>query len=259
MLLHIHTLCPFTTFLSLSFSLLLSLMRAALLPLLLLLSSDGTGASPLERHTGVRTRSPTDPSTHTRHAPTTCASRLSALRGGQSASGSPALTTWLRVVMRMFFPGNPPRERAPPPPPPPPAPPAAKGGKAAGGKSRGGAAVAVGSKAEFDKALASARPNQLVVVDFHATWCGPCKQIAPAYEKMAAEFSQAKFLKVDVDQCKDISQAYGVKSMPTFKLLKGGKEVATLSGADEGSLREKVSAHAGKKDRWSNAGPSKRL
>ena len=61
-------------------------MRAALLPLLLLLSSDGTGASPLERHTGVRTRSPTDPSTHTRHAPTTCASRLSALRGGQSAS-----------------------------------------------------------------------------------------------------------------------------------------------------------------------------
>ena len=98
-----------------------------------------------------------------------------------------------------------------------------------------------------------------MVVDFHATWCGPCKQIAPVYERMASEFTQAKFLKVDVDECKDISQAYGVKSMPTFKLIKGGKEVGTMAGADEGQLREKVAAHAGKKDRWASAGPAKKL
>jgi FkbM family methyltransferase len=67
------------------------------------------------------------------------------------------------------------------------------------------------------------------------------------------------FLKVDVDECKDLSQQFGVQSMPTFKLLRGGKEVGEMKGADEGALREKVEGLAGPADRWSSAGSGKTL
>ena len=166
----------------------------------------------------------------------------------------------------MLFPGNPPRERAGAAGRPPPA---AMGGasgvnRASGGKraTKGGAAgsvMAVHSKADFDKLLASAKAKQLVVVDFHATWCGPCKEIAPKYAAMAGQFQQAKFLKVDVDECKDVAQQYGVKSMPTFKLFKAGKEVDSLSGADDGALREMVTKLAGKPDKYVSAGSGRTL
>jgi len=173
------------------------------------------------------------------------------------------------VLRKLLFPGNPPRERAPYVPPPPPPPPAAAAAAAAGdvglnragartrragGKSAVGTVTAVHSKKEFDALLVSTRSKQLVVVDFFATWCGPCQQIAPKFEAMAAAMPQAKFVKVDVDQCKDLSQQYGVQSMPTFKLIRGGKVVDEMKGADDGALKEKVEALAGKADRWAAAG-----
>ena len=195
------------------------------------------------------------------------------LRGGADAAADAGLLAslmpWLRALRAMLFPGNPPRERAPAPPAPPAPPPAAMGGasgvnRASGGKraTKGGAAgsvMAVHSKADFDKLLASAKAKQLVVVDFHATWCGPCKEIAPKYAAMAGQFQQAKFLKVDVDECKDVAQQYGVKSMPTFKLFKAGKEVDSLSGADDGALREMVTKLAGKPDKYVSAGSGRTL
>jgi len=181
--------------------------------------------------------------------------RLLALRGGETVTGF--LPPWLRVVMRLLFPGNPLRERAEYVPPPK-APPAESGAPAAKSKGKG-AVISIHSKAEFDQQLKSARTKQLVVVDFFATWCGPCKQIAPRYEAMAAEIGHAKFLKVDVDQCKDISQAYGVKSMPTFKFIRNGAVLDTMAGADDGALREKVVSFAGKADRWSSAGKGRSL
>ena len=89
--------------------------------------------------------------------------------------------------------------------------------------------------------------------------CGPCKEIAPKYAAMAGQFQQAKFLKVDVDECKDVAQQYGVKSMPTFKLFKAGKEVDSLSGADDGALREMVTKLAGKPDKYVSAGSGRTL
>jgi len=115
------------------------------------------------------------------------------------------------------------------------------------------------SQAEFDAALSGAGKSKLVVVDFFATWCGPCQQIAPKFEAMAKELSQARFLKVDVDECKDISQKYGVSAMPTFKMIRGGAEVDSMQGADDGTLREKVIALAGKPDKWAGAGRSRQL
>jgi len=193
------------------------------------------------------------------------------LRGGATAiSDAPLWLAWLRVIRRVVFPGNPPRSRAPyVPPPPASSSPAAdsSGGQlknraqSRGGQrsARAGAVHSVHSKAEFDKAVASARAKQLVVVDFAASWCGPCQQIAPKYEAMAAALPHVRFLKVDVDECKDLSQEYGVKSMPTFKMLRAGKEVDEMKGADEGALREKVEALAGKPDRWASAGAGRQL
>ena len=199
--------------------------------------------------------------------------RLLTLRGGASDAASPLVgcMPWLRVLRRLLFPGNPPRPRAEPvaaPPPPPPAaqPAAAKPAARAGrrsGKSRSGGAVgsvnSVHSKAEFDKLLSSTPQKRLVVVDFAASWCGPCQQIAPKFAAMAAALPHVCFVKVDVDECKDLQSQYGVTAMPTFKMLKGGKEVGSMQGADEGALREKIEALAGKPDRWAAAGSGRQL
>ena len=64
---------------------------------------------------------------------------------------------------------------------------------------------------------------------------------------------------VDVDECKDLAAQYGVKSMPTFKFIKGGKEVDEMKGADEGALREKINELAGSPDRWASAGSGRSL
>ena len=96
-------------------------------------------------------------------------------------------------------------------------------------------------------------------IDSWLARCGPCQQIAPKFAAMAAAMPHVRFLKVDVDECKDLSQQFGVKSMPTFKFLKGGRELDEMKGADEGALREKVEGLAGRPDRWASAGGGKKL
>ncbi|XP_019209098.1 thioredoxin isoform X2 [Oreochromis niloticus] len=94
---------------------------------------------------------------------------------------------------------------------------------------------------EFNKILREAG-DKLVVVDFTATWCGPCRMIAPVYEKMAAESENANviFLKVDVDAARDVSSSCGIRSMPTFHFYKNGQKVHEFSGADQAKLLQKV-------------------
>lgn len=89
----------------------------------------------------------------------------------------------------------------------------------------------VKDKTDFDSQLESAG-DKLVVVDFHATWCGPCKLIAPKLDELATQYEEkAVVIKVDVDECEDIAMQYGVSSMPTFLFLKNGKVVKNFSGA----------------------------
>lgn len=76
----------------------------------------------------------------------------------------------------------------------------------------------------------------LVFVDFTATWCGPCKMIAPVFTSLAAQFPSIHFLKVDVDANQDISGYERVSSMPTFAVYKYGKKVEGFSGADANKL-----------------------
>lgn len=76
---------------------------------------------------------------------------------------------------------------------------------------------------------------------------------------MAASIPHAKFVKVDVDECKDLAAQYNVKSMPTFKFMRGGKEVDEMKGADENALKEKIESLAGKADRWASVGSGRTL
>ncbi|WVF70444.1 thioredoxin [Kwoniella sp. CBS 6097] len=101
------------------------------------------------------------------------------------------------------------------------------------------------STAEFDGIVRSLPPAQLLVIDFHAVWCGPCHAIAPVLEQLSNSFKHVKFVKIDVDKQSQLAQRFQVRAMPTFKFLKGGREVDELRGASPPQLNALVSKHAG--------------
>ncbi|MDP2362259.1 MAG: thioredoxin [Ignavibacteria bacterium] len=83
-----------------------------------------------------------------------------------------------------------------------------------------------------------------VLVDFWAVWCGPCKMIAPSVEELAVEFEGiAKIGKLDVDNNQESAIKYGVRSIPTVLIFKGGKVVDTIIGAvPKIQLKQKLEA-----------------
>lgn len=90
---------------------------------------------------------------------------------------------------------------------------------------------------ELQSAISS---KQLSVVDFYATWCGPCKAIAPQLEKMNTEYENVNFYKVDVDESPEVAGYCGVSAMPTFIMFKDGKGLGKIVGADPRGLKQGI-------------------
>lgn len=81
----------------------------------------------------------------------------------------------------------------------------------------------------FDEVLSNA--DKPVIVDFWATWCGPCQMIGPVIEEIAGEVTDAKICKVDVDEQSELARQYKVLSIPTLMVFKNGELVKRESGA----------------------------
>jgi thioredoxin 1 len=99
------------------------------------------------------------------------------------------------------------------------------------------------SDANFDAEVLKA--NVPVLVDFWATWCGPCKMIAPVVEELANEYDgKLKVVKVDVDSNPETSMKFSIRSIPTLMIFKGGKVVEQLIGAmPKRNLMDKLLPH----------------
>ncbi|XP_070794672.1 thioredoxin isoform X1 [Pituophis catenifer annectens] len=169
---------------------------------------------------------------------------------------------------------------APPPPPPPVAPPLVEAAEAAPEKAAAAAAEAaaapepepepeaaaegeaeadedsvtseqseaatmvkiVGDLTEFRAELTNAG-TKLIVVDFSATWCGPCKMIKPFFHSMVEKYPDVVFIEIDVDEAQDVASHCDVKCMPTFQFYKNNEKVHEFSGANKEKLEEAIKKH----------------
>ena len=90
--------------------------------------------------------------------------------------------------------------------------------------------VVILQDATFDKEVL--KSDVPVLVDFWAVWCGPCKAIAPAVEELAKQYKgKVKVAKMDVDEHQQVPQQFGIRSIPTLLVFKGGRVVDTIVGA----------------------------
>ncbi|XP_018593721.1 thioredoxin-like [Scleropages formosus] len=104
--------------------------------------------------------------------------------------------------------------------------------------------VVIEDQDAFDQALADAG-DKLVVVEFSASWCGPCNTIAPFFEELSEreENQNIVFLKVDVDDAQDVANFCDIKCMPTFHFYKNGKKMDNFSGSSSEKLEQLLKEH----------------
>jgi thiol-disulfide isomerase/thioredoxin len=92
--------------------------------------------------------------------------------------------------------------------------------------------------------------NVLYVIDFHATWCGPCKKIAPDYTKLAEKYGKHMlFMKCDVDEAQELSDVFSIESLPTFVFGYNKNIIDKFEGANLKKVESKINEYIGMEDR----------
>jgi thioredoxin 1 len=95
---------------------------------------------------------------------------------------------------------------------------------------------------EFDAAV---NPDRVTLVDFSATWCGPCRRLEPILGELAGEMPAVDFLKLDVDRSQEIAMRYGVQAVPTMIVLHAGRVVDRFVGLrSKSELADRLRQHS---------------
>ncbi|XP_010244548.1 PREDICTED: thioredoxin H9-like [Nelumbo nucifera] len=103
----------------------------------------------------------------------------------------------------------------------------------------------INTKESWDEKLTEASKNgKIVVVNFSASWCGPCKSIAPFYCELSEKYPSLMFLSVDVDELAEFSSTWDIRATPTFYFLRDGQQVDQIVGANKSDLQKKIASHA---------------
>uniref|UniRef100_G3MMX1 Thioredoxin domain-containing protein n=1 Tax=Amblyomma maculatum TaxID=34609 RepID=G3MMX1_AMBMU len=109
----------------------------------------------------------------------------------------------------------------------------------------GGNVHLVNSKENWDERVAEAdKAGKIVVANFSASWCGPCRVITPLYAEMSKKYPQLVFLIIDVDELVDLSSSWDIRATPTFFFLKDGKQLDKVVGANRSELERKIVSYA---------------
>ncbi|CAL5355144.1 unnamed protein product [Camellia sinensis] len=95
-------------------------------------------------------------------------------------------------------------------------------------------------RAHFEASKATAK---LMVIDFTASWCVPCRFMEPTINEFAAKYTDVEFIKIDVDELMDVAQEFGVQAMPTFILIKKGRVIDKVTGVKKEELQKKIEKH----------------
>ncbi|GMN40617.1 hypothetical protein TIFTF001_009844 [Ficus carica] len=109
----------------------------------------------------------------------------------------------------------------------------------------GGNVTIINTQESWNQKLEEAkRDGKIVIANFSATWCGPCKMVAPYYCELSEKYLSLMFLVVDVDEMTDFSSNWDIKATPTFFFLQDGEQIDKLVGANKPELQKKITAIA---------------
>ncbi|KAJ0978373.1 hypothetical protein J5N97_013847 [Dioscorea zingiberensis] len=105
----------------------------------------------------------------------------------------------------------------------------------------GGNVHVITSKESWDERMFEAnKEGKIVVANFSASWCGPCRMITSLYAELSEKYPSLVFLTVDVDELMDFSSSWDIRATPTFFFLKDGQQLDKLVGANKPELQKKI-------------------